>query len=647
MILDRLAAAGLLALLVVPASAALAADGSTAGTATSPYPTVQNLSIEWPFTGDDNGNAVVTVKFRKQGDAAFRDGAPLFRVPGGSLEGFSWASRHAGSLFGLEPGTAYDIELTLGDPDGGSATATLVASTRPIPADPPAPTMKMAAPASLDGVLATAEPGDVILLGDGTYGEIVVPADGAASNPIVIRAANPGMAVVEGDVRIDGRAFVHVEDLVVHGKFKFNDAEWIVVRRNTIETPDDGIVSYGTGVKNAYIADNTITGATVWKESALGVDGDNIGEGVQITGPGNVVAFNRVRGFRDCLSLLEDAEAVNQVADDFYGNDLSECADDAIEADFAMGNVRVYQNRIAQSFMGMSSQPSLGGPTYFLRNVLYNVVFQAFKLQRSSIGDVGLHNTIIKSGDAFSVNTTDVFSRAWFRNNLFLGGPGGTYNGYDSGPGDVMQLPSADEATCSFDYDGYGSTAAAFAGDVGNTSFDSLASLQANTTEKNARQIGLDVFEASIPYPATPFSPAATPKFSLKAGGAAVDGGVVIANVNDGFAGAAPDLGAVELGQPEPVYGPGGTTTNPGTGGASSSSTTSTGASMGTSMGTSMGSGTGSGGADAGGSSGGCDCAIDTRAPNEGAWAASIAAAIAVGARLRSARRRGHARRAP
>ena len=49
------------------------------------------------------------------------------------------------------------------------------------------------------------------------------------------------------------------------------------------------------------------------------------------------------------------------------GNDLDVCADDGIEADFSMGNVRVYENRIEKAFMGISSQPSLGGPTYFIR----------------------------------------------------------------------------------------------------------------------------------------------------------------------------------------------------------------------------------------------------------------------------------------
>jgi hypothetical protein len=44
--------------------------------------------------------------------------------------------------------------------------------------------------------------------------------------------------------------------------------------------------------------------------------------------------------------------------------------------------------------------------------------------------------------------------------------------------------------------------------------------------------------------------------FRLKPGSAAVDKGVVIPQVTDGYAGAAPDLGALELGQPLPHYGP-------------------------------------------------------------------------------------------
>jgi hypothetical protein len=44
--------------------------------------------------------------------------------------------------------------------------------------------------------------------------------------------------------------------------------------------------------------------------------------------------------------------------------------------------------------------------------------------------------------------------------------------------------------------------------------------------------------------------------FRLRPGSAAIDRGVAIPNVNDGFTGKAPDLGALENGQPIPHYGP-------------------------------------------------------------------------------------------
>ena len=44
--------------------------------------------------------------------------------------------------------------------------------------------------------------------------------------------------------------------------------------------------------------------------------------------------------------------------------------------------------------------------------------------------------------------------------------------------------------------------------------------------------------------------------FRLKPGSAAIDRGMALPNVTDGFTGAAPDLGALEVRQAPPVYGP-------------------------------------------------------------------------------------------
>jgi hypothetical protein len=44
--------------------------------------------------------------------------------------------------------------------------------------------------------------------------------------------------------------------------------------------------------------------------------------------------------------------------------------------------------------------------------------------------------------------------------------------------------------------------------------------------------------------------------FRIKPAAKAVDAGTVLPNINDGFAGKAPDLGAYEAGQTIPIYGP-------------------------------------------------------------------------------------------
>lgn len=536
----------------------LALDSTTSGTPVSPYPTIRNLSIEWPITGDDNNNGIVTVRYRKTGTTVWMTGLPLRRIPAGSNVGFSWANKHSGSLFNLLPDTSYDIELTLADTDGGGSVQMITASTRVEPVAPVSATVVPVTPASFSAAAASAQAGTILQMAAGTYNGFTVGVSGNENNPIVFRAETPGTVIVNGDIRIDGRSFVFIEGLNVNGMIKFNNAEGIVVRGSTIITNGSGIVSQGNGVINAYIADNVVIGSTIWAESSLGVSGNNTGDGIVLTGPGNVIAYNAVKGFRDLISTMEGSEAVNQVSIDIYNNDIEVGADDGIEADFTMGNTRVMRNRISNSFIGISGQPTLGGPAYYIRNVMYNIAHIPFKFYRGSIGDIALHNTVIKSGDAFAVYAGVTWSRAFVRNNLFIGGQGGgSYGGYSNGSGRVAQLSDAD-ASCDFNYNGYASIGTGtFTGRIGSTSFNSLAQLQSITTETNAIEIDMNIFADSIFFPSSgPFPALPIPDLRLASGSAAENAGVVLANINDGYSGAAPDLGAYEVGDILPIYGP-------------------------------------------------------------------------------------------
>jgi hypothetical protein len=91
-------------------------------------------------------------------------------------------------------------------------------------------------------------------------------------------------------------------------------------------------------------------------------------------------------------------------------------------------------------------------------------------------------------------------------------------------------------------------------------SLRTLAELRAATgQEQHGIEVDLDVFEDMTPAdPATRYKVyhAMDLNFRIKQGSEAVDAGVHIPTVNDDFAGDAPDLGALEVGQPEPHYGP-------------------------------------------------------------------------------------------
>jgi hypothetical protein len=62
-------------------------------------------------------------------------------------------------------------------------------------------------------------------------------------------------------------------------------------------------------------------------------------------------------------------------------------------------------------------------------------------------------------------------------------------------------------------------------------------------------------FESGLVGPATYTTPVSMPGVTLSSTSPALDRGLVLANVNDGFTGSGPDLGALERGCALPIYG--------------------------------------------------------------------------------------------
>lgn len=514
----------------VAITAGLCQQHTIPGAVTSPYPTLENLALEWQIQGDDNHNGVVTVRYRKKGASAWKEGMPLRRIPAGENIGFTWKNKHSGSIFNLTPGTLYEVALNLADPDGGSAKRVIEVRTRPVPR-----------------ITSEAE---IIELDPGVYDTLKVRS-GTKEKPVVYQCSS-GIAIFK-HIDLQHAKWVYIEGLFVDNierdgiGIKMNGAEHCVVRKCTINAVY-GIVAYKPGATNCYISDNVITGTSQWTNKAMGSHGDNIGEGVEMTGPGNVICYNRIAGFRDCISTMEDSHVVNQVCIDIHNNDIYRGVDDAIEADFCFSNCRIYENRITNAYVGLSSQPGLGGPNYFLRNVMYNVIHAAFKLKRFSQGDVVLHNTVVKVGAGLAGNSA--MDYAFFRNNLAIGGPDGGINWGDYGAG----RPSAAEiiepgANSSFDFDAVGVYGTDYVARIGSQPF--------SVVERNGIEgISLEDTFHGVEFPFPPIPERAAPDLRPRPGAKVEDAGVRIPNINDHFNGNGPDIGAYEVGQELPHYGP-------------------------------------------------------------------------------------------
>ena len=215
------------------------ADASSPGTATAPFPTLGNISLEWPIQGDENRNGIVRPRFRRAGDSDWIEGLPLRRVPSGNNEGFTWVERHAGSLFDLDPDTLYDIELTLDDDDGGSVTQTLQARTRPVPQIPTNPSPIFANPTNLASILNSLSPGDFIELTAGNYSGFSIPSGGTTADPVIIQGTPE--AIITGEVSLFSKNNVHLTGLRIDGRIRFNGSDNIVIThcqiQGTVRTP--------------------------------------------------------------------------------------------------------------------------------------------------------------------------------------------------------------------------------------------------------------------------------------------------------------------------------------------------------------------------------------------------------------------------
>jgi hypothetical protein len=574
----------------VPRITAPAPPAGAAGNASEPGEilrepsTLHSLAVRWPVRGDANANAQVAVQYRKRGATAWRPALPLFRVdpeaavpvnrvPGGWL--------FAGSILDLASDTEYEVALALRDPDGGDLDRTVLLRTIGEPTEPPGMRVRHVVPAfgssggpgggmaddpfrGLRAAQASAEPGDLFLLHAGIYAEGIwsIARHGTAERPIIYRGAGDGETILDGGggerlVNADRVRHVWFEGLTFRGaRFLFvgHRGSHVVIRRSRFEVVRIAITAINGGYAESrgfVITDNDFQGPTTWPRSK----GIEEVYGVIVTGAGHVIAYNRMRGLGDGVHGTSHG---GLSASDIHNNDIDGSTDDGIEADYGDTNVRVFRNRITNAFAAISSQPTRGGPLYVFRNAIYNVEYSPLKLHNETAGVFIFHNTSLKAGMPFVIEpggerVSDVITR----NNLFIG---------TTGP---ALFSTGQMIRCGFDSDGYGwlgslGAMQSFLG--GFAQWNKQVYLSAEAAKRSGLlywQRGAVVmssrgnFAGGLAPPGDPrrrYSPSQVDP-RLSPGSRAVDAGVVLPNVNDGFQGRAPDLGCCELGEPLPHYG--------------------------------------------------------------------------------------------
>ena len=530
--------------------------------------TVCCIGITVPITGDDNFNASATLEYRVQGDSTWSHALAPLRVrpdtlgpesPPGDFGLPDPTPMFAGSIFGLTPGATYDVRVTVTDPDGGGSAQTASVSTRTLPLANPtnANPVAVASTTALSAAIANAHAGDVIDVAPGTYaGPITISASGTQTNPIVLRGRDASTVTITATgasygLTVSG-SHVYVQNITVTGSdwgARLAGTDDIVVTHSQFTNVNKGIDARSGIHRGFYVCDNVLQGRIAWPDVSSATWDQ---EGIVITGEGHTVCFNRLSGFGDALGMSQQT-AIKNRAIDFYGNDVQWSGDDGVEADYGHWNIRVFQNRLTNTGMGVSVQPSWGGPIYIVRNVMVNQAHAPYKFNNFPTGILVFNNTSIRTvgdgnygGWAWPQLGYDLGGQ-WsyvanfqFFNNLLIGATGPAYFTDAINVGVI-------------DYDGW-SPAGTF------TFFDTytgLADLKARSPyEHHGVMLNGQTFVSGPTLGANYTTGVDTVDVTLASTSNAVDAGLVLPGVTDGYTGAAPDIGALELDGELPQYGP-------------------------------------------------------------------------------------------
>jgi hypothetical protein len=406
----------------------------------------------------------------------------------------------------------------------------------------------------------------------------------------------------------EGITFRNAEIAILAGTQFIAGSKGLTVKRSRFENVGAGVFTNFAGSSGFYVADSTFIGRNdaehligwageMWTKFD-GVEGQTFPPAmasyvaVKLYGPGHVVAYNYIADFHDGINVETYGNPDGSVASgpgiadgpkyppreywdrrpvaiDFYGNYITNSHDNPIEADGSMHNIRVLRNMfINHASHAFCNQPTLGGPVYWIRNVAYHLPAGSTRLTNGAAGVLFYNNTILAETTAAGTSNTH------WRNNLILGEnaapaifnvttftnyTSSDYNGFRPNPNvEVSFQWNSPPAGVTADYTRLRHTA-----QLETRRFATLRDY-ARATGQDANSVLVD-YDVFLDVPRLDAQDVSTVQnlydareldFGLRPGSAAVDRGMQLPTVTDGFSGRAPDLGALETGAPAPHYGP-------------------------------------------------------------------------------------------
>ncbi len=400
---------------------------------------------------------------------------------------------------------------------------------------------------------------DLISLGAGAPGGFffdgaslfVKNADGSSPT-----ARQMHVARLEDGIYLNGRSHIRIENMEIrhYGSGDYGKGVYLryssdcAVRSSRIHE----IGSTGVWIKGGER--NTVEGNEFWDTSIFdwpwpytkGSSAEN--NAVALTdnpGRGNVIRNNTIGGFFNGMGPCGSSPPPTgfTTETDVYDNVFSEHTDDAIEPEGYCSNVRIWGNHIEDVHMAFAVAPAAPGPTWIVRNIAYNFgntrtsqsdgyTASALKINSGYSTPIGplflYHNSFLTEApgsDALALLNPGESTYLVARNNVFAG--------------TQYALYKVNPVTLDFNWDNLHTTDPTRFVRWEGTTHPDLAALQiAEGQEMN----GLN----APPLLTDPSGGDFTPQI----GSALVDRGLVLPGINDGFEGAAPDIGAVEFGTP-------------------------------------------------------------------------------------------------